>query len=71
MAALEARSKQFFLEREEKKKLEEKIRQIQQQMLVGGHSLENSPQFRNALEEQQRIIRDQYEKKMSALEKER
>jgi kinesin family protein 3/17 len=29
MAALEARSKQFFLEREEKKKLEEKIRQIQ------------------------------------------
>jgi len=26
MAALEARSKQFFLEREEKKKLEEKIR---------------------------------------------
>lgn len=28
MAALEARSKQFFIEREEKKKLEEKIRQI-------------------------------------------
>ncbi|KAM3140197.1 hypothetical protein pb186bvf_007750 [Paramecium bursaria] len=71
MAALEARSKQFFIEREEKKKLEEKIRQINSQMLVGGHQLENSPQFRNAVEEQQKIIRAQYEKRMMELERER
>lgn len=71
MAALEARSKQFFIEREEKKKLEEKIRQINSQMLVGGCNIENSPQFRNAIEEQQKLIRAQYEKKISDLEKER
>jgi hypothetical protein len=36
MAALEQRSKEFFMEREEKKKLEEKIRSIHSQLLVGG-----------------------------------
>ncbi|CAD8134780.1 unnamed protein product [Paramecium octaurelia] len=71
MAALEARSKQFFIEREEKKKLEEKIRQINSQMLIGGCNIENSPQFRNAIEEQQKLIRAQYEKKITELEKER
>ncbi|CAD8077157.1 unnamed protein product [Paramecium sonneborni] len=71
MAALEARSKQFFIEREEKKKLEEKIRQINSQMLIGGCNIENSPLFRNAIEEQQKLIRAQYEKKISDLEKER
>ena len=36
MVALEKRSKEFFQEREEKKKLEEKIRSINTQILVGG-----------------------------------
>jgi len=40
------------VEREEKKKLEEKIRQINSQMLIGGSMIENNPLFRNAIEEQ-------------------
>lgn len=51
MAALEKRSREFFQEREEKKKLEEKIRSINTQILVGGQKIEDTPQFRNALEE--------------------
>ena len=71
MAALEARSREFFQEREEKKKLEEKINSINSQMLVGGQKIEETVQFRNALEEQQKIIRSQYEKKLQEMEKER
>lgn len=36
IAALEIRSREFFQEREEKKKLEEKINNINSQLLVGG-----------------------------------
>jgi len=41
------------------------------QLLVGGRKVEDTPQFRTALEQQQKIIREQYEKKLSDLEKER
>ena len=41
------------------------------QLLVGGRKIEETPQFRNALEEQQKIIRQQYEKRLQDLEKER
>ncbi len=51
MAALEQRSREFFQEREEKKRLEEKIRNINSQMLVGGQKIEETVQFRNAVEE--------------------
>lgn len=43
MAALELRSREFYQEREEKKKLEEKIRSINSQLLVGGHKIEDTP----------------------------
>jgi kinesin family protein 3/17 len=69
--ALEARSKEFMNEREEKKKLEEKIRVMYSQVLVGGRKIEDTPQFRTALEEQQKLIRQQYEKRLNDLEKER
>lgn len=86
--ALEARSKEFMIEREEKKKLEvyivfedcrnktlcfskEKIRSMNSQLLIGGRKIEETPQFRSALEEQQKIIRQQYEKRLQDLEKER
>jgi len=36
VAALEIRSREFFQEREQKKVLEEKIRIMNSQMLVGG-----------------------------------
>lgn len=70
-AALEARSKEFIQEREEKKKLEEKIGAMYSQMLVGGKKPEDTPQFRSALEEQQKLIRKQYEQRLNDLEKER
>lgn len=41
------------------------------QLLVGGRKIEETPQFRNALEEQQKIIRQQYETRLQDLEKER
>ena len=41
------------------------------QLLIGGRKIEDTPQFRNALEQQQKIIREQYEKKLLDLEKER
>lgn len=41
------------------------------QLLIGGRKIEDTPQFRTALEQQQKIIREQYEQKLSDLEKER
>lgn len=69
--ALEMRSREFMQEREEKKKLEEKIRALYSQVLHGGKKVEDTPQFRTALEEQQKLIRSQYEKRLQDLEKER
>lgn len=71
MAALEARSREFFVERDEKRKLEDKIRMMYSQMLVGGCKIVETPAFKNALEEQQKLIREQYEKKLADLERER
>jgi kinesin family protein 3/17 len=38
-------------EKEEKKRLEEKIKMMNSQLLIGGKKVEDTPQFRNALEE--------------------
>ena len=40
-------------------------------MLVGGQKIEDTPQFRSALEEKQKIIRKEYDVKMQEIEKER
>jgi hypothetical protein len=40
-----------MLEKEEKKKLEEKIKMLNSQLLVGGKKIEDTPQFKSALEE--------------------
>ena len=69
--ALELRSKEFLMEKEEKKKLEEKIRLMNSQLLVGGKKLEETPQFITALEEKQKAIRKEYEEKLQEVEKER
>ena len=69
--ALEQRSKEFFQEREQKKRLEEKIRLMNSQLLIGGQKIEETVQFRNAVEEEQKKIRSQYEDKLKELEKER
>lgn len=65
MKALQQRSKEFFKEREEKKRLEEKIKAFNSQIIQGGtHNLEK------ALAEHQRIIRE-YENKIRNLQSEK
>jgi len=51
ITALEARSREYMSEKEEKKRLEEKIKMLNSQLLVGGKKVEDTPQFKNALEE--------------------
>ena len=58
VAALEIRSREFFQEREKKKKLEEKIKLMNSQMLVGGHKIEETVQFKNALNMHRQRIRE-------------
>jgi kinesin family protein 3/17 len=41
------------------------------QMLVGGKKIEDTPAFRNALEEKQRMIREEYENKLNEIEREK
>lgn len=69
--ALEARSREYAIEREEKERLEEKIKALNSQLLIGGKKIEDTPQFKSALEERQREIREEYESRLGELEKER
>lgn len=71
ITALEMRSREFMQEKEQKKLLEQKITAMNSQLLVGGKKVEDTPQFRNALEERQRMIRKEYDEKMQEIEKER
>jgi hypothetical protein len=41
------------------------------QMLIGGKKIEDTPQFRTALEAKQKLIRQEYELKLQEIEKER
>ena len=41
------------------------------QILVGGKKIEDTPQFRVALEEKQRLIRQEYEIKLNEIEREK
>jgi hypothetical protein len=43
ITALETRSREFLMEKEEKKRLEEKIKSMNSQMLVGGQKIEETP----------------------------
>jgi len=69
--ALEARSRDYANEKEEKERLEEKIKALNSQLLIGGKKIEDTPQFKSALEERQREIRQEYEGRLGELEKER
>ena len=51
ITALELRSQEFLKEKEAKKILETKINAMNSQMLIGGKKIEDTPQFRSALEE--------------------
>ena len=71
--AYEQASKQLFIERDEKQKLEAKIRLMNLQMIKGGEkiSIEETPQFKNALEEKKFMLEKDFEQKLLEIEKER
>lgn len=69
--ALEVRSREYMLEREEKMRLEEKIKLMNSQMLTGGKKIEETPQFRVALEKKHKQIREYYDEKLKEIENER
>ena len=71
--AFEQASKQLFIERDEKQKLEAKIRLMSLQMIKGGEkiSIEETPQFKNALEEKKYMLEKDFEQKLLEIEKER
>ena len=71
MEALEMRSREYMSEKEEKRRLEERIKMMNSQMLVGGKKVEDSPQFLIALEEKQHALKQEYEIKLLELDKER
>lgn len=69
--ALEMRSREYLTEKEEKKRLEERIKIMNSQLLVGGKKVEESPQFLIALEEKQFALKQEYEIKLLELEREK
>eukprot|EP01028_Stygiella_incarcerata_P011389 TRINITY_DN6437_c1_g1_i1.p1 TRINITY_DN6437_c1_g1~~TRINITY_DN6437_c1_g1_i1.p1 ORF type:complete len:1007 (-),score=355.63 TRINITY_DN6437_c1_g1_i1:282-3302(-) len=71
ITALEKRSREFMMEKEQKRKLEERIMMMQSQLLIGGITVEDTPQFRSALQEEYKRVHRQYEDRLAALEKER
>jgi len=70
--ALEERSAVLEQEKAQKHQLEERIRSMSMQLLVGGQNqqVEDTPQFRHAVADQERI-RLEYATKLSELEKDR
>lgn len=69
--ALEVRSREFMIAKEEKRALEERIRVMDSKMLHGGEKIEETKQFRQALEMSQKAIRDEYESRLQEIEAER
>eukprot|EP01035_Chromulina_nebulosa_P016848 gene16848-22333_t len=81
--ALEIRSKEFIQEKEEKKKLEQRIAMLMNQMIrgdkngaIGNGSPGNNndvdaPEIQNMMKEQQEKLRKEYEYKLADLERER
>eukprot|EP00698_Gefionella_okellyi_P014420 TRINITY_DN4002_c0_g2_i1.p1 TRINITY_DN4002_c0_g2~~TRINITY_DN4002_c0_g2_i1.p1 ORF type:complete len:1024 (+),score=306.20 TRINITY_DN4002_c0_g2_i1:27-3098(+) len=73
LVALEKRSKEFMMEKEEKRRLEERIVAMQSQLLTGGtaQSVADLPAFRSALQQEHSRIRKEYETRLQELELER
>lgn len=69
--AYEIASKQLFQERDEKQKLEAKIKMMNLQMITGGQKIEDTPQFQNALQEKQVKLEEDFKQKLQEIEKER
>jgi len=70
--ALEKRSREFMMEKAEKRKLEERIQSMQSQLLGGSTSgVQDTAAFRTALQQEHSRIRQEYEAKVVELERER
>ena len=71
--ALEARSLEFMKEKQEKRKLEERIASLTSQMLMGNidSNVQDTPAFRSAIKQHHDRIRAEYEGKMVEIERER
>ena len=65
--AYEQTSRQLLIEREEKQKLETKIELMNLQMIKGGEKIEETPQFKNALQEMEK----DFEKRILEIQKEK
>jgi len=63
--ALESKYKEYLREKEAQ------ISKLSSQLLVGGKRIEETPQFRSALETKQKLIREEYEERLMDIEKER
>ena len=48
-----------------------KIQMMNSQVLVGGHKIEDTPQFRSALEERQTILLKEFDQKLQEFDKEK
>lgn len=71
---MERLTKSLMSEKEAKKRLEEKIRQMNEQLLIGGFSggaVKETQAFKTALQQEQARIRRIYQTKMAELERER
>lgn len=69
--ALEQRSRECLLVKGQMQQLEDRIQTMNSQMIVGGKQIEDTPQFRNALEAKFKHIREQYAHKSAELDRER
>lgn len=68
---LERLSRDLIAEKQEKQRLELRIREMTSQLLVGGHNVEDTPEFRNALAIEHERIRGKYNERLQEIERER
>ena len=71
IVALEQASRQYLQEREEKKKLEQKIKIMNSQMITGGHKGEDQTQLKLIFEEKHTKLIKEFDNKLQEVEKER
>ncbi|UPQ99737.1 kinesin [Chloropicon primus] len=72
MVALEAQSREILREKEEKRKLEDRISDMQGQIVIGGQTtnIQETHAFREMLQKEHDRIRSEYEMKIKELESE-
>lgn len=68
---MEQLSHDLMVEKNQKMKLEERIKEMSSQLLVGGHQIQEMPAFKIAVKQEQERIRRAYQLKVNELEKER